>query len=326
MSTILPRYVEIAVNLGDPMFRGVYHEKKKHTDDLDQVLTRASNAGVDAQIITAGSLAEVHDVLRLADTKRGLFATAGCHPTRSTELESYGAPAYMNALKDVILANPCIVAVGECGLDYDRLHFSPADAQQRCFKLQLQLAEQVRLPLFLHSRGAHTDFVRILRPHLSSLRLDHTEPTPESKGSVGVVHSFTGTLDEMQELVQMGLYIGVNGCSLKTQENLDVVKYIPLHRIMLETDAPWCDIRPTHASHAHLEAFAKSSPQLCALYSPVRVKPEKWTENAAVKGRCEPCHIGQVAAVVAQLKGIRLEELASQAFQNSVDLFRLPLL
>jgi len=129
----------------------------------------------------------------------------------------------------------------------------------------------------------------------------------------------------MQELVQMGLYIGVNGCSLKTQENLNVVKQIPLHRIMLETDAPWCDIRPTHASYAHLEAFAKSCSQLYALYSPVRVKPEKWAENAAVKGRCEPCHIGQVAAVVAQLKGMRLEELASQAFQNSVDLFRLPL-
>ena len=122
VSTILPRYVEIAVNLSDPMFRGVYHEKKKHTDDLEQVLTRASNAGVDAQIITAGSLNEVHDVLQLADTKRGLFATAGCHPTRSTELEAYGASAYMNALKDLILVNPCIVAVGECGLDLSLIH------------------------------------------------------------------------------------------------------------------------------------------------------------------------------------------------------------
>ena len=323
MSAVLPRYVEIAGNLSDPMFRGVYHEKKKHAEDLEQVLKRAKNAGVEAQIITAGSLAEVHEVLQLADTKRGLYATAGCHPTRSTELEVYGATAYMNALKDLILANPSIVAVGECGLDYDRLHFSPADAQQRCFELQLQLAEQVRLPLFLHSRAAHADFVRILRPHLSSLRLDHTEPNPESKGSVGVVHSFTGTLDEMQELVQLGLYIGVNGCSLKTQNNLDVVRHIPLHRILLETDAPWCDIRPTHASYAYLEAFAKSFSQLHALYSPARVKPEKWVENATVKGRCEPCHIGQVAAVVAQLKGIRIEELASQAFKNSVELFRL---
>lgn len=207
--------------------------------------------------------------------------------------------------------------------DYDRLHFSPADAQQRCFELQLQLAEEVKLPLFLHSRSAHADFVKILQPHLAKLRRSDIQSSAVSEGSVGVVHSFTGTLEEMQELVELGLYIGVNGCSLKTQDNLEVVKKIPLNRLMLETDAPWCDIRPTHASYAHLEAFSKARPELHAMYSPTRVKPEKWVQNSAVKGRCEPCHIGQVAAVVAQLKGMPLEELAAHAFQNSVRLFQI---
>lgn len=292
------------------------------------MLERAQHAGVEAQIITSGSLSEVPNVLKLADPKRHLFATAGCHPTRSAEMESYeggGAVAYIAALKSLIQTHPSIVAVGECGLDYDRLQFSPADAQQRCFELQLQLAREVQLPLFLHSRAAHEDFVRILRPHLTALRqcTDDHNPSAQSRGSVGVVHSFTGSLKEMQELVALGLYIGVNGCSLKTQENLDVVKQIPVHRIMLETDAPWCDIRPTHASHAYLEAFGNSHPELYATYSPARVKPEKWNEASAVKGRCEPCHIGQVAAVVAQLKGMPLHELAEHAYQNSVDLFQL---
>lgn len=298
------------------------------------MLERAKNAGVNAQIVTAGSLAEASEVLEFVDIKRHLYATAGCHPTRSKEMEAYagGASAYIAALKSLIDNNSSIVAVGECGLgmlvrlttDYDRLHFSPADAQQRCFEHQLQLAKQVKLPLFLHSRAAHVDFVRILQPHLPALRGNDVPQSAESEGSVGVVHSFTGTLEELQELLQLGLYIGVNGCSLKTQNNLDVVKNIPLHRIMLETDAPWCDIRATHASHAYLEAFSKAQPDLFAMYSPKRVKPEKWEQDAAVKGRCEPCHIGQVAAVVAQLKGVPLEELAAHAFQNSMRLFKLP--
>ncbi|KAL4402118.1 3'-5'-DNA exonuclease [Malassezia pachydermatis] len=321
-----PRYVEIAVNLGDPMFRGIYHGKEKHPDDIEHVLQRAEQAGVEAQVITAGSLAEVPDVLSLTERKPYLFATAGCHPTRSSEMEAYegGAAAYVAQLHHYIQTQPKIVAVGELGLDYDRLHFSPADAQQRCFDAQLRMAVQVQRPLFLHSRAAHADFVRILSPHLPALRRHTNSVDAESPGSVGVVHSFTGTAEELHELLQLGLYIGINGCSMKTQENLDVIRQIPLHRLMLETDAPWCDIRPTHASAAHWTAFEKAEPDLAKLYMPPRVKSEKWREDSAVKGRCEPCHIGQVAAVVAQLQGVPLHDVAQHACDNARRLFQLP--
>lgn len=119
--------------------------------------------------------------------------------------------------------------------DYDRLHFAPAEVQKRGFELQLEMATKVRLPLFLHSRAAHKDFVAILKPYLDELRPTKGHVDAGSPGSVGVVHSFTGTAEELHELIDLGLYIGVNGCSLKTQENLDVVKQIPLHRILLET-------------------------------------------------------------------------------------------
>lgn len=125
-SKSMPRYVEIAVNLGDPMFRGVYHDKTKHPgtisvliqDDLQHVLERAKNAGVDAQIITAGSLAELPEVLELANINKHLYATAGCHPTRSSEMEAYdgGGSVYIAMLKSQIEKNAKIVAVGECGL------------------------------------------------------------------------------------------------------------------------------------------------------------------------------------------------------------------
>lgn len=68
----------------------------------------------------------------------------------------------------------------------------------------------------------------------------------------GVVHSFTGTVDEMRELMDLGLYIGINGCSFKTAENCAVVKEIELSRLMLETDGPWCEVRPTHDGWKYL--------------------------------------------------------------------------
>lgn len=119
------------------------------------------------------------------------------------------------------------VAFGEFGLDYDRLFLSSKEQQLKYFEAQLDLAVDIQLPLFLHSRAASEDFERLLAPRLPKL--------PKK----GLVHSFTGTSEEMNRLVALGLDIGVNGCSMKTEENLEVVKAIPLDRIQIETDGPW---------------------------------------------------------------------------------------
>ena len=91
------------------------------------------------------------------------------------------------------------VAFGEIGLDYDRLFLSPKDQQLKYFEAQLDLAIEIQLPLFLHSRAASEDFERLLRARLDKL--------PKR----GLVHSFTGTVEEMTRLVSMGFCIGVNG-------------------------------------------------------------------------------------------------------------------
>lgn len=119
------------------------------------------------------------------------------------------------------------VAFGEIGLDYDRLFLSAKEPQLKYFEAQLDLAVEIQLPLFLHSRAASEDFERLLAPRLEKL--------PKK----GLVHSFTGTMEEMKRMVALGLDVGVNGCSLKTEENLEVVKAIPLDRIQIETDGPW---------------------------------------------------------------------------------------
>ncbi len=214
------------------------------------------------------------------------------------------------------------VAVGECGLDYDRLHFAPADVQRKYFAAQLDLAEQLALPLFLHSRNAHKDLVAIIKPRMPALE------AAIGKGRVGVVHSFDGTVEELEELVNMGLYIGINGCSLKTEENLAVAAKVPLDRLMLETDAPWCEPRPSHASSKHISAF-KADPahaELSSLCLPQQVKKDKWSaaQPSAVKSRNEPCAIGAIAAVVAAAQGKTLEEVAEQATANTQTVFRLP--
>ena len=118
-------------------------------------------------------------------------------------------------------------AFGEIGLDYDRLFLSDKASQLKYFEAQLDIAVEIQLPLFLHSRAASEDFERILGSRLKEL--------PRR----GLVHSFTGTIEEMERLVAMGLDIGINGCSMKTEENLEVVKRVPMERLQIETDGPW---------------------------------------------------------------------------------------
>lgn len=227
-----------------------------------------------------------------------------------------------------------LVAFGEFGLDYDRLHYCSKAIQLHSFAAQLKLAAslQPQLPLFLHSRAAHADFVSSLKETFGQ-RLEKLE-----KG--GVVHSFTGTAEEMQELMDLGLYIGINGCSFKTVENCTVVKEVRLDRIMIETDGPWCEVRPSHEGWKYLiekkEAQLNGTPveppaktkknQKKEPEVPDRfkvVKKEKWEEGAMIKGRNEPCSIERIAKIVAGIKGVSIEEVCEAAWANTVSVFGL---
>jgi len=286
---------QIGINLSDPIFRGVHHGKKAHEDDLQHVVTRALAAGVTKMMVTGSDLEESKNALKLADEFPGLcYATVGVHPCSAKTFEEYpeGPDALLLAIKNLAQESRDsgkATAFGEFGLDYDRLHYCDKETQLTYFKKQLDIAVELQMPLFLHSRAAAEDFASILKARLDEL--------PKR----GLVHSFTGTLEEMQELVAMGFDIGINGCSLKTEENLAVTKEVPLERMQIETDGPWCEIRPTHASSKYL----KDAPPL-----PKAVKKEKWVADAMVKGRNEPCQISRVAYVVAGVKGISVEEVA----------------
>ena len=217
------------------------------------------------------------------------------------------------------------MAVGEAGLDYARLQFCDAPTQRAAFAAQLEVAAQVGLPLFLHLRRAEEGGDG-----------QATTPTPPPGDAVtdfcaavtaapplpagGVVHSFDGSVDDLTAVLALGegggvggtppLFVGINGCSLKTAANLAVVRtHLPLNRLLLETDAPWCDLRPSHASATH------------APPPPRAVDRKKWNPGAIVKNRNEPARVADVAAVVASVKGVSVEEVAEAAWVNTERLF-----
>lgn len=302
------RYIDIGINFTDPIFRGLYHGTQRHDSDFPLILQRAQDVGCQKFMVTGSDLAESKHAIEISKQYPGLcYATVGVHPCSANQFDTHpgGPEALLSALKAVALEakeSGHAVAFGEIGLDYDRLFLTLKDQQLKYFEAQLELAVELQLPLFLHSRAASQDFERLLTAKLEQL--------PKR----GLVHSFTGTIDEMQRLVDLGFDIGVNGCSMKTEENIAVVKQIPLTNLHLETDGPWCEMRPSHASAAYL----KDAPPL-----PKAVKKEKFVEGCMVKGRNESVAIMHVALAVAGIKGVSVEEVADAAWRNSVKMFGL---
>ncbi|MBA0713286.1 hypothetical protein Golax_012328 [Gossypium laxum] len=298
------------------MFKGIYNGKQHHVSDIATVLSRAWNAGVDRIIVTGGSLEESKEALAIAETD-GLFiggfsAQLECTQldaklvlfleTLSLEFEESGDPEKhfqgLLALAKEGIQKGKVVAIGECGLDYDRLHFCPPEVQKKYFEKQFELAYATKLPMFLHMRAAAEDFCEIMERNIN-------------KFTGGVTHSFTGSAEDCDKLLSFhNMYIGVNGCSLKMAENLDVVRGIPVERMMIETDSPYCEIKSTHAGINFVKSLWPSK------------KKEKYDKECLVKGRNEPCLVRQVLEVVAGCNGITdIDLFSATLYQNTCRVF-----
>lgn len=271
---------------------------------MDDVIRRTLDQGV--LMITVGTQKDTSRTgLEVAERYEGLWASVGLHPNHLTKQEFFDDeelpvkdqpndlirtrsevfdPGYYLELAK----HPKCVAIGECGLDYYRI---PPDqnvkevkeVQEAAVRAQFDVATQADLPVIVHCRDAHERQAQLIREYVEAGKLARR----------GVVHCFTGTIEEAKRYLDLGFYISFTGIITfppkKTESSSyqDVIQAVPLDRLLIETDAPY--LTPV----------------------PYRGK------------RNEPFYVQYVAQKIAQMKGVDMEEVAKQTTKNAVSLFSL---
>jgi TatD DNase family protein len=245
---------------------------KEYAGETAAVIERAQAAGVEQIIVVggAGDMSSNTDAVALADSFENIYATVGMHPHDAKDVGS----DELQKLKDLAL-HPKVIAVGETGLDYYYDH-SPRDVQRRVFAQFIHMARETELPIVVHERDAASEGAELLRS--------------EGEGKLrGVIHCFTGNYEAARAYLDLGFYISFTGIiTFKNAEALrDVVRRVPLERILVETDSPYL--------------------------TPV---PHRGKRN-------EPAYVRLVAATLADIKGATLDEVARVTTQNARQLFRI---
>ena len=206
--------IDIGLNLTNSQFK----------NDIEQVIKSALAVNVDTMIVTGTSIEQSRKAQQLTQQYPDcLYATAGIHPHDASTFTENSAVQLKALLED-----NKIVAVGECGLDFNRNFSTPAE-QLSCFEIQLELAAELQMPVFLHQRDAGDDFLRLIKKYRSGL-VD------------AVAHCFTGGEKELESYLEEDLHVGITGwiCDERRGKELQsCVKLIPEDRLMVETDAPY---------------------------------------------------------------------------------------
>ena len=189
---------------------------------LDCVISRANNAGINTIITCGYDLESSIKGVELADKYDCIYASVGIHPHDSMHYDKN------TETKIIELSRKAkVIAIGEIGLDF-HYDFSPIEDQYKAFEAQLQIAFDVDLPIIIHSRESNKELIDILYSYKSKL-------------TGGVLHCFSGDIDDLKRVLDLGLYIGIDGpiTFKKNMELSNIVKYCPLDKILLETDCPY---------------------------------------------------------------------------------------
>jgi len=377
------RFIDIAINLTDCVFFGIDRKGNKiHESDIDLVIKRAIDNGVEKLIITGTDLEVSSKAITMCRQYPGIcYCTVGVHPAHSDvflnpetkknilasipknkskkDKKSQQAPAgtatanattipnnnneqqqqnllhvdpqisqdIINQLRDMVTKNrDVVVAIGECGLDYAEL--SPIvtpSLQSQGFQLQANLAKELQIPLLLHSRDCGLDFLKEMK--IAFPQEEQKEKSSSTYQMRGVTHSFNGPQEELSGLLQMTSiknYFGVNASAFRDATVAQsVAKMIPEDRLMIETDAPWCDPRPTDWGYVAADRlvlreskekqenendekkFITEEDNSTPSYSiPPVVDKTKFEMGMRVNRRNEPCTLPAVFAELCYAKGI----------------------
>ena len=193
------------------------HLFREYFDNIDSIITNAKNNDVNKIIVNATNLDNFLEAINLSKKYKEVFAAIGFQPEDLND-------DTIDILSEIEKHIPEIIAIGEIGLDYYN-EFSPRDLQKLIFDKEMELAEKYNKPVIIHSRDAFEDTVSIIKRY------------PSVKG---VIHCFTGSLDEAREYVKLGYKLGIGGIvTFKKSSLLEIVKEIGLENIVLETDSPY---------------------------------------------------------------------------------------
>ena len=239
------------------------------SEDRDAVIERARAAGVGLMLTISCKVTQADKIIALAEAHDDIFCSVGIHPHEA------GVEPEIKAEKLIALAtHEKVVGIGETGLDYFYEH-SPRKAQKKNFIQHIEAARQSKLPLIVHTRDADDDTADIL------------ETEYQSGAYTGLIHCFTAGEGLAKRMLDIGFYISVSGiATFKSAQSLrDIIKTVPLDRLLVETDAPW--LAPT---------------------------PHRGKRN-------EPAFVKYTAEMLAALKGVELEEIEETTTQNFFRLF-----
>ncbi len=241
--------------------------------DRGQVVARASEAGVVAIVNAGFNLQSGRASLELARRYPNVFVAVGFHPHNAAKMKDGDIEELAELARQ-----PKVVAVGEIGLDFYR-NLSPQQMQLEVFKHQLELAGRLDLPVIIHSRNASEEVVAILNAWAGD----------RTKKPLGVIHCFDGDRQLARKYMEIGFFLSVAGPVTYASSGIaDVARYIPLDRLLIETDCPYL--------------------------TPI---PYRGRRN-------EPAYVRLVAERIAQVRGMSPDALGAHTTRNAIELFRLP--
>ncbi len=194
-------------------------------EDREQVLLGLKDKGVEYMMNIGCCLESSQDCIKMAETYPFVYASVGTHPDSADEVDAAVIEQYRQMAK-----HPRVLAIGEIGLDY-YYETIPRETQQKAFRMQMELARELKMPVIVHERDAHDDAMRIIK---------------EFKDVTGVFHCYSGSAEMARQLVNMGWYIGFTGVLTfkNARKAVETAERIPLERIVLETDCPFMAPEP----------------------------------------------------------------------------------
>jgi TatD DNase family protein len=245
--------------------------------DWEAVLTRALEAGVTRILVPGIDLGSSQKAVEIAGANEPVFAAVGVHPNQAGSWNE----GTLERLKE-LAGEPGVAAIGEIGLDFYR-DSADIGLQQEVFRLQLELASELGLPVVVHNRDATQAVLKVLSDWHSNL----VEFGSELVERAGVLHSYSDSLETANEAGEIGLFIGITGpVTFKKADTLrEVVSQLPMERLLVETDSPY-------------------------------LSPEPFRGR-----RNEPAHVRIVAEKIAELHGTTLESVSEQTSENARRLF-----